>query len=368
MLHKVRNYYTGVFLACYANVYVSVWCFRTTSTSGAVSPATLLSGQLKGPNGVISSSGLEIGANQLGDLQGLFLHHQPQIKREPEDLSHHRNKNAVDASKGRPKVVLVAPGSSSSELVVDVVNNNTSIKEEFIQSPQHGSRSINGTPSSTSSIITSEINPSAPIELITTDGLKPATMYSGHIFATMPNQPHSGSGSPSPNTYADHSQYTSSTALATTGYITTPAGRTSAFADPYYREYFGSDQSPYTTQVRQQVAYADNQENNTSAVATASFVERYVRQSSAYHNNKGVISAAGLTVDLPSPDSGIGADTITPRDQTAIQQVSLTVYYFNRVLDLSFFGCFSTSPPLPLALMGVIPVGKKHQTLELVWR
>ncbi|XP_065218075.1 protein grainyhead isoform X3 [Planococcus citri] len=292
----------------------------TSANGGAVSPATLLSGQLKGPNGVISSSGLEINPNQLSDL-GLFLHHQPQIKREPEDLSHHRNKNAVDASKGRPKVVLVAPGSSSSELVVDVVNNNASIKEEFIQSPQHGSRSINGTPSSTSSIITSDINPSAPIELITTDGLKPATMYSGHIFATMPNQPHSGSGSPSPNTYADHNQYTSSTALATaTGYITTPAGRTSAFVDPYYREYFGSDQGPYTTQVRQQVAYADNTENNTSAVATASFVERYVRQSSAYHNNKGVISAAGLTVDLPSPDSGIGADTITPRDQTAIQQ------------------------------------------------
>jgi len=150
-------------------------------------------------------------------------------------------------------------------------------------------------------------------------------MYSGHIFAAMPNtQPHSGSGSPSPNTYADHSQYTSSAALATSaGYITTSAGRTS-FTDPFYREYYNSaEQSPYTAQVRQQVVYADNTDTNTNVQASASFVERYVRQSSAYHNSKGVISAAGLTVDLPSPDSGIGADTITPRDQNTIPQVSL---------------------------------------------
>ncbi len=312
--------------------FVCFSCCRTTSPSGTVNPATLLSGQLKGPNGVINSTGIEIGAGQLQDLQGLFLQqHQPQIKREPEDLSHHRTKASID--KGRPKVVLVTPGSSSSELVVDVVNNNnnnnnnnnTSIKEEFIQSPQHGSRSINGTPSSTSSIIASDINQTAPIELITPDGIKPATMYSGHIFATMPNtQPHSGSGSPSPNTYADHSQYTSSAALATNAaYITTSAGRAPAFTDPYYREYFTSEPSPYTTQVRQPAVYADSADTNTNAVATASFVERYVRQTSAYHSNKGVISAAGLTVDLPSPDSGIGADTITPRDQSAIQQVGL---------------------------------------------
>lgn len=306
--------------------------YRTTSASGTVNPTALLSGHLKGPNGVISSGGLEIGANQLQDLQGLFLHHQPQIKREPEDLSHHRGKASGGLDKGRPKVVLVTPGSSSSELVVDVVNNNNnnaapSIKEEFIQSPQHGSRSINGTPSSTSPIIGSDLQQSTgtPIELITAEGLKSgATMYSGHIFATMPNaQPHSGgSGSPSPNTYADHSQYTSTTALATSaGYITTSAGRAPNFADPYFREYFTSEPSPYTTQVRQPAVYADSADANANSVAASSYVERYVRQTTAYHNSKGVISAAGLTVDLPSPDSGIGADTITPRDQNAIQQV-----------------------------------------------
>lgn len=299
---------------------------------------------------MISGGGLEIGANQLPDLQGLFLHHQqqqqqqqqqqPQIKREPEDLSHHRGKGNGGLDKGRPKVVLVTPGSSSSELVVDVVNNNAapSIKEEFIQSPQHGSRSINGTPSSTSPIIGGDLNQStgAPIELIAADGLKAGTMYSGHIFATMPNaQPHSGgSGSPSPNTYADHSQYTSATALATSaGYITTSAGRAN-FADPYYREYFAAEPGPYTTQVRQPV-YADSADANANS--TSSFVERYVRQTNAYHNSKGVISAAGLTVDLPSPDSGIGADTITPRDQNAIQQVCsqfvVWVNFFSHCLE-----------------------------------
>ena len=36
---------------------------------------------------------------------------------------------------------------------------------------------------------------------------------------------------------------------------------------------------------------------------------------------KALTSATGLTVDLPSPDSGIGAESITPRDQNNIQQV-----------------------------------------------
>lgn len=66
----------------------------------------------------------------------------------------------------------------------------------------------------------------------------------------------------------------------------------------------------------------------TSAYGTdmeSSLMERYVRSqaagpAAAYHT-KAVIAASGLTVDLPSPDSGIGADTITPRDPTAIHQV-----------------------------------------------
>jgi len=120
------------------------------------------------------------------------------------------------------------------------------------------------------------------------------------------------------------------------GYITTSTGR-APFADPYaYREYFGgaaaaAEQGPYGPQLggssgRQTASYGSDASDSgvvSNAAATASFVERYVRQSS-YHN-KGVIAAAGLTVDLPSPDSGIGADAITPRDQNAIQQVRSSI-------------------------------------------
>lgn len=51
---------------------------------------------------------------------------------------------------------------------------------------------------------------------------------------------------------------------------------------------------------------------------TSAFSDRY--PAPRYHS-KSVIAAAGLTVDLPSPDSGIGADAVTPRDHTAVQQV-----------------------------------------------
>lgn len=305
----------------------------------------------------------------MSDLQGLFLQQQQQqpLKREPEDLSHHRGaKNNADAlnKAGRPKVVLVAPGNHAQELVVDVVNNNNNnnnnnnqannnnggvIKEEYGHSPpQHNNRSINGTPSSTTSSLIADMNPPPPsIELIATpDGLKP--MYGTHIFTAMSGQ-HTDSGTPSPNSY-EHAQYstTSSVLGANPGYITTSAAGRGPFADPYYREYFGGgaaapEPGPYATQIRQTASYGSDASDAgavANAAATASFVERYVRQSS--YNNKGVIAAAGLTVDLPSPDSGIGADAITPRDQNTIQQVIKDCYLFVCFFFFSncFFRCF----------------------------
>lgn len=146
------------------------------------------------------------------------------------------------------------------------------------------------------------------------------------------SNPHSGSGTPSPIPYTDHvTQYTQSAIGG--GYATSAVrpGSSGPFSvtDPYYREYFttvtsgaGTPEPAYSGQLRQtQIGYGDEAVGGGS---TASFVERYVRQSSAYHG-KGVIAAAtaaGLTVDLPSPDSGIGADAITPRDQNTMQQVS----------------------------------------------
>lgn len=230
-----------------------------------------------------------------------------------------------------PQVVLLSNGQD--DLVVDVNNAHGVIKDEIHQhrglnSPQHGSRSMNGTPTSSHSSLLADGSNAGPIELITADGLKPA-MYTTQIFTSMPTNHGSASGSPSPIPYSEHATQYSQTLSGSYGNSRSSA---SAFAisDPYYREYFttvaGGAATPeptYTTQVRQNTlgAYVESPESSGSAVATANFVERYVRQSSAYHS-KGVIAAAtGLTVDLPSPDSGIGADAITPRDQNTLQQV-----------------------------------------------
>lgn len=230
----------------------------------------------------------------------------------------------------------MSSGAQAGDLVVDV----NSIKDEShrgLNSPQHGSRSINGTPTSTHSSLLADgsTTGTGPIEFISTDGLKPA-MYTTQIFASMSN---SGSGTPSPIPYTDHvTQYTQSsmgTGTAGSAIYSSSTGRPSSsgafsVSDPYYREYFttvtsgaGTPEPVYSTQLRQgaQLGYGDE---TASGGATASFVERYVRQS-AYHGKAGVIAAAtaaGLTVDLPSPDSGIGADAITPRDQNTLQQVS----------------------------------------------
>lgn len=213
-------------------------------------------------------------------------------------------------------------GGQHGDLVVDV----NAIKDEShrgLNSPQHGSRSINGTPTSTHSSLLADGSSTGPIEFVSSDGLKPA-MYTTQIFASMSNA-HSGSGTPSPIPYADHvGQYGQGYAPST---VRPSSSGAFPVAEPYYREYFttaasgaGTPEPVYSTQLRQaQLGYG---EEAASGGTTASFVERYVRQS-AYHG-KGVIAAAtaaGLTVDLPSPDSGIGADAITPRDQNTMQQV-----------------------------------------------
>lgn len=116
--------------------------------------------------------------------------------------------------------------------------------------------------------------------------LPDATMYAAQMFAPP--------GTPSPTPYGE--QY--------------PRQPTTFAGEPYYtRDYFVSD----SYQQRAAPPYAD-----AESVPASAFGERYAAP--RYHS-KSVIAAAGLTVDLPSPDSGIGADAVTPRDHTAVQQV-----------------------------------------------
>ncbi|KAF9816185.1 hypothetical protein SFRURICE_003736 [Spodoptera frugiperda] len=115
--------------------------------------------------------------------------------------------------------------------------------------------------------------------------LPDAAMYAAQMFAPP--------GTPSPTPYGD--QYSRQPA--------TFAG------EPYYREYFVGE----GYQQRAAPPYADAEPASASA-----FSDRYATP--RYHS-KSVIAAAGLTVDLPSPDSGIGADAVTPRDHaSAVQQ------------------------------------------------
>ncbi|KAG8187327.1 hypothetical protein JTE90_011694 [Oedothorax gibbosus] len=95
-------------------------------------------------------------------------------------------------------------------------------------------------------------------------------------------------------------QYGAQQATATTQYALTPGD--------YYREFCvqqPTEQQQYAQAVRQHLAaYPDG----GVAGDNVAYVERYIRQNykPASHN--------GLTVDLPSPDSGIGETTVTPRD------------------------------------------------------
>ncbi|XP_063395142.1 protein grainyhead isoform X1 [Cydia fagiglandana] len=116
--------------------------------------------------------------------------------------------------------------------------------------------------------------------------LPDAAMYAAQMFAPP--------GTPSPTPYGDQ-------------YSRQPSGAAFA-AEPYYREYFVGE----GYQQRSAPPYGD-----AEAAPGSAFGERYAAP--RYHS-KSVIAAAGLTVDLPSPDSGIGADAVTPRDHTAVQQ------------------------------------------------
>lgn len=93
------------------------------------------------------------------------------------------------------------------------------------------------------------------------------------------------------------------------------SGSSTFIAEPYaYREYF--DAQGYIPS-RTTTIYS---EAETPTIGyEARYVTAHPKATSIYA--KTVTSAAGLTVDLPSPDSGIGAESITPRDQTNIQQV-----------------------------------------------
>ncbi len=83
-----------------------------------------------------------------------------------------------------------------------------------------------------------------------------------------------------------------------------------------YREYF----DPQSGYVPSRTVYNEPSDNQPPSTNYEGRFAAHTKNGTIY--TKTVTSAAGLTVDLPSPDSGIGADAITPRDQNNIQQVN----------------------------------------------
>lgn len=96
------------------------------------------------------------------------------------------------------------------------------------------------------------------------------------------------------------------------------SGSSSTFiTEPYaYREYF--DSQGYMPS-RSAAIYTDTETPTTPNGYEGRYTTTHPKATSMYA--KAITSATGLTVDLPSPDSGIGAESITPRDQNNIQQV-----------------------------------------------
>ncbi|GIY26035.1 uncharacterized protein CEXT_115691 [Caerostris extrusa] len=85
----------------------------------------------------------------------------------------------------------------------------------------------------------------------------------------------------------------------------------------------------YTEQIRNNLAasVATSVSGYTDTTDTASFVDRYIRQAAGYKNG-----IQGLTVDLPSPDSGIGDTTITSRDNSTLPHVERLEGHLDRAL------------------------------------
>lgn len=96
-------------------------------------------------------------------------------------------------------------------------------------------------------------------------------------------------------------------------------------AEPYYREFYAGDAQAYAPA---RAIYGDAGVDGGGPQTATTYEGRFSQSKNTPVYTK-TVTAAGLTVDLPSPDSGIGTDAITPRDQNTIQQV-------NNTLDINY--------------------------------
>ncbi|XP_059615608.1 protein grainyhead isoform X2 [Phlebotomus argentipes] len=252
------------------------------STHQLSNPTTKINGQ---------TTPLDVSGLSQNEIQGLLLGSHPSsqnitVKREPEDL------------RKDPKCTR----SSQKVLVVQSPSPSIQIKE---QPPSPGS-------------------PSAENMYAAAGGTQ---IYlqgpSSHQGNSATSGPTVNTNTPSPGPYVSDQYGMYTTRLA--------AGGSTFIAEPYYREYFAGDGQSY---VATRAIYDSDgppppppsQVPSSVSVTVAGGATTYEGRFATSHTKTSTpiyaktVTAAGLTVDLPSPDSGIGADAITPRDQNNIQQ------------------------------------------------
>ncbi|XP_055688646.1 protein grainyhead isoform X3 [Lutzomyia longipalpis] len=250
-------------------------------------PTTKINGQ---------TTPLDVSGLSQNEIQGLLLGSHPSsqnitVKREPEDL-----RKDPKCSRSSQKVLVVQSPSPSIQ-----------IKE---QPPSPGS-------------------PSAENMYAAAGGtqiyLQGPSSHQGNSGTSGPTV---NTNTPSPGPYVSDQYGMYTTRLA--------AGGSTFIAEPYYREYFAGDGQSYVatraiydsdgppppppSQVPSSVSVTVAAPGGAASYEGRFTTSAHTKTSTPIYAK--TVTAAGLTVDLPSPDSGIGADAITPRDQNNIQQQS----------------------------------------------
>ena len=232
------------------------------------------------PSALVSTQS-KLGTEQelaVGSELGLLLTGSPTVKREAEDLTARRSPDRTD------------------ERRAVIVNNALELGTGKVEDPA-------GSPG--------RYTVQQPVALLHSDSPSPKDMSTGHYTAQYTGL------APAQVFTEPISQYSTMPASPTASYgqsgLRTSAGTYAAAGEPYYRDFYPPAGGEQYGTGRAAPVYADAQEGH------AQLVERYIRPGSAVYKLPG----QGLTVDLPSPDSGIGAEATTPRDQgNTLQQVS----------------------------------------------
>ena len=285
---------------------------------------------------VISGHAASSAASEAMEVYG-----QSHVKKEPEDLTHRRSGHChpSDAQTSQGQKVhssVISRALANGELVVTALESlghasvvqMGSLGDADDQSPSspvlHVRRPLN--------------DDSDALDLARVGMQSSQTHYvsaGAQAFATPPGltpiQPVHDYDAPS--TYGvlspvsgAHSRYTTINHGAIrqgNSYVASGSVNSSNAAGDYYRDYFSGGDQYQTVRPSAQLAaiyaaadpHADSVPFNGERATCATI--RTVQSGTGVYKQQGT----GLSVDLPSPDSGIGTDAVTPRDQSVVQQV-----------------------------------------------